>query len=209
MAFDCTTDKYASLYARWLKNPGDLLDFGGYDPKEHNLLDLCGGSGIVSQEAIRRGADTVTLLDLNPRWTHPRLTTIKGRVEDLDEGPYRGRTWNFIVCRQALGYLDLVKAAVALTNVTSPGALFVCNNFVQPKWSLHPYRFQGKWFLEGSGYFGRTVFHLQAMLGGYDTTIFSWYTPDEVEGLFVGSQAWELVTRKTTEKSVKFCFRRT
>ncbi len=66
--FRCTTDHYATLYARWLARPGTLLDLAGYEPGQR-VLDLCGGTGAVSQECLRRGANpsTIMLVDLNPR----------------------------------------------------------------------------------------------------------------------------------------------
>lgn len=202
--YDCTTDSYASLYARWLEKPGDLLDFGGYDPEQHNLLDLCGGTGAVACAAKARGG-AAALLDLNPRCDDPTVFTIKGRAEDLDVLS-RGRSWNFIACRQALGYLSLYETAKALYDVTTPGAIFVCNNFLRPKWSFRPYRFKGRWFLEASGFLGQTVFHLQAAPTDYDITIFSWYTPEQVEMAF--EPCWTLERREVSQKSVRFRFTR-
>ena len=68
MALNCTTDKYGALYAKWLKNPGTLLDLAGYEPGMR-VLDLCGGTGAVSEECLRRGGSPsdLVLMDLNPR----------------------------------------------------------------------------------------------------------------------------------------------
>lgn len=216
---DCTTDTYETLYARWLEKPGELLDWGGYNPEKHRLLDLCGGTGAVSKEALRRGAQKVWLADLNPRVDSPLIDTVTCRAEDLatyfnacpDDalyGKWKGLpSWNFVVCRQAIGYLDLLEASHALYDVTPPGALFVCNAFVKPKWSFRPYRYQGRWFVEASGYLGRRVFHLQATDGDFDVTAFRWHTPEEIERAFF-KPCWTLAKREITSRSARFCFQR-
>lgn len=208
---DCTTDNYESLYARWLVKPSALLLWGGYDPKQHTLLDLCGGTGAVSRAAIAMGG-SATLLDLNPRCSDPGLVTLKGRAEDLGH-PYLWsnnrslwRSWNFVVCRQALGYLDLNETAKAVHKATAPGTLFVCNAFVKPKWSFQSYQFCGRKYIEASGYFGRRVFHLQAMREDFDVTAFRWHTEEEIRSAF--APRWMLEKIDVTDKSMKFAYRR-
>lgn len=204
---NCTTDNYETLYARWLEKPGALLDWGGYRPADHKLLDLCGGTGAVAREALARRARSsqVTLLDLNPRCPDDRIRTITGRAEDLDSlAP--GGDWNFIVCRQAIGYLDLFATAKALFDVSSPGALFVCNAFVRPKWSIRPYRFNKRWYLEASGFFGRQVFHLQAMSNDFDVTAFRWHSADEISKAF--APCWTEEKYEETNTTLKFVFKR-
>ena len=204
MKLDCTTDSYETLYARWLDRPGSLLDWGGYEPAKHNLLDLCGGTGAVSRAARARGG-CVTLLDLNPRCVDPSVETIRGRAEDLPVLLY-DRSWNFIVCRQALGYLKLPELVRALYCSMPADGIFVCNTFVRPKWSIRPYRFNGRWYLEASGYFGKRVFHLQAMIGDYDVTAFRWYSTHDIVSAF--APCFTLEHFDATEVSLRFLFRR-
>jgi hypothetical protein len=201
---DCTTDSYATLYARWLEKPGALLDWGGYDPQKHTLLDLCGGTGAVSCAALARGG-VPTLFDLNPRCTDQRVRCVHGRAEDIDaKCLYYG--WDFIVCRQAICYLNLYRTARALYEATAPGAIFVCNAFVKPKWDLKSYEFGGRRYVEASGFFGTRVFHLQAMRGDFDVTAFRWYTEDEIRSAF--ATYWTLEKLDVSDKSMKFAFRR-
>lgn len=234
MSFDCTTNTYESLYARWLEKPGELLDWADYRP-EQRLLDLCGGTGAVTKAALARGAKTVWLLDLNPRISDKRVITLHGRAEDVRGGklslkynplecdecvyppPSRtgryGTDWvgedpfDLVVCRQALGYLNLSQVARSVASVTKPLGRFVFNNFVKPKWSFKPYRYQDRWFVEASGYVGRKVFHLQATDGDFDVTMFRWYTPEEIEQAFV-EPLWTLVKREVTSRSVRYCYQR-
>jgi hypothetical protein len=202
---DCTTDTYETLYARWLEKPGTLLDWGHYDPQQHHrLLDVCGGTGAIAHVARAKGGN-VTLLDLNPRCTDPSVETLKGRVEDLRELS-QGRLWDFLVCRQALCYLDLSETARALFDVSVAGTPFVCNAFTKPKWSLQRYRFRDHGYLEASGYIGKQVFHLQAMRGDLDVTTFRWYSVDEIRNAF--SPYWTQEKFEQTGTSLRFCFLR-
>lgn len=82
----CTLEGYAQLYARWLVNPGKLLDVAKFQSGER-MIDLCGGTGLVAKEAIARGAHTAFVVDLNPRLDFEdgrALPSIRGRAEDVD-----------------------------------------------------------------------------------------------------------------------------
>lgn len=193
---DCTTNNYETLYARWLEKPGSLLDWAEYRP-EQRLLDLCGGTGAVSKEALARGAPEVWLADLNPRVDDPRIQTIRTPAEQLGiyydprlpEFTPRAQlpAWDLIVCRQALGYLDLPRLASALGRALPVGGRFVFNTFVRPKFAAKMYRHDGRLYFEASAFVGRHVFHLQAMDGDFDVTHFHWWTEQDVRDAFVTS----------------------
>ena len=205
MNLSCTTDSYDTLYARWLERPGALLDWGDYDPRKHpRLLDLCGGTGAVAKEALRRGARKVWLADLNPRVDDPRIIPVRGPAEELLMEPF-DFAFDFVVCRQALGYLDLRKVAGRLFTAMNPGAIFTCNTFRKPKWSIRPYRFNDRWYLEASAYFGRKVFHLQATKGDFDVTSFRWYSTEEILMAF---SVFQLHAFNESGPTWKFQFRR-
>ena len=181
MALNCTTPKYEKLYARWLANPGDLLRRGALRQGER-VLDLCGGTGILAREALRLGAGSATVLDLNPRCTDDGVTTVRGHAEDVGALlTLAGLTYDLVACRQAVGYLDLARVARGVQSVLSPRGRFVFNNFKRPKWSAKVYRFGGRSYLEASAYWGNRVWHLQGspMLGA-DITRFRWWRDEEV-----------------------------
>ena len=224
---DCTTEKYDDLYDRWLDKPGSLLDWASYAPTKHRLLDLCGGTGAVSKAALERGAEKVWLLDLNPRVKDPRIETLQGRVEDLHGGKFdplgyyeddpldrRGLpSWNLVVCRQAIGYLDLPRVAASLASVVAPGGYFVFNTFSKPKWSWTSYRrTSSEWtrrYIEASGYLGRTVFHFQARLGGgggFDVSSFRWHTNEEILAAFTAKNRWRLDAFENKGASLRYSF---
>ena len=206
---DCTTEKYAQLYARWLIEPGKLLDIAQLQPGER-VIDLCGGTGIVATEAVARGARTAFVVDLNPR-LHRGVNSddarcvppFQGRAEDVDKllaqhiemlhglalhGPgcrcaRYTPDFDLVVCRQAIGYLDIKKTALAVSNVLRDGGRFVFNTFVRPRWSLKSYKLGDRRFFEASAFLGQDVFHIQASLGlGVDVTHFQWHTELELDG---------------------------
>jgi len=189
MDLSCTTDQYDALYARWLTQPGVLLDHAGYMPGQM-VLDLAGGTGAVSLECLRRGADpsTIHLLDLNPRCPDDRITQFKGDATQLgevfkgDQPGCHGR-YDLIVCRQAAAYLDWHVFMLGwLRAILKPGGKLVFNTFVRPRWSLKTYKHEGRRFIEASAHFRRRVVHIQAADGlGYDVTKFRWHDAAALE----------------------------
>jgi SAM-dependent methyltransferase len=191
--FDCTTDRYDALYARWLERPGDLLDLVGYRPGM-KLLDLCGGTGAVTKEALRRGAspDTVTLYDLNPRLDPARgVRQVVGEAESYPVGFFaaEAETFDVVVCRQAVAYLDLPVAFAGVWALLKPGGKLAFNGFVRPRWALRSYEHDGASFVEASGYLGSFVGHLQwrrGFRGGMDASLFRWHREEDVRAALRG-----------------------
>jgi SAM-dependent methyltransferase len=178
----CTTDHYDALYARWLPGAGRLLDEAAYLPGM-KVMDLCGGTGAVSRECLRRGADpsTIHLLDLNPRCDAVGITSHTGDANHLERilSTNHFGTFDLIVCRQAAAYLDWDPLMIGwLKELLKPGGRLVFNMFTEPRWALKTYKYEGKRFFEASAYLGRTIWHVQAGLGvGYDVTRFQWHNP--------------------------------
>jgi len=214
--FDCTTDKYDALYARWLKEPGKLLELGELKEGDR-VIDLCGGTGLVAYEAICRGARCAFVVDLKPRIAHlpddmRMIPPFWGKAEEVDillerhidtlhdlaekysDGKttgcppgcrckrYRLGTFDLVVCRQAINYLDLHKVASAVHKVLRPGGRFVFNTFGKPRFFAKSYRHDGRRFFELAGHLGDHVVHLQAGLGiGVDVSKFRWYRHDQIK----------------------------
>jgi SAM-dependent methyltransferase len=179
MSLNCTTPKYDELYAAWLTEPAKLLDLGDFKAGDR-VLDLCGGTGIVSRAALDRRALDVTLLDLVPRARHlrhlwPIFQEREGHAEAADRFlPHD--YFDLVVCRQAIGYLDVEQAAKAVYKVLRADGRFVFNTFERPRWRFKTYLLNDTRYAEASGYLGRTVVHVQAGLGiGVDVTKFRWH----------------------------------
>lgn len=187
--FSCTTEKYDLLYARWLDNPGDLLDLAGYVPGMH-LLDLCGGTGAVTREALRRGADpdTLTLFDTKPRISIVGVHQVSGDASEIGE-ILKNRTYDVVVCRQAIGYLNIRGPVFeGVSKLLKPRSKFVFNSFIQPRWAWKKYEYLLHRYVEASCYFGKKVFHLQWCRGvGFDISVFQWHTKKDL----LDSLAWK------------------
>jgi len=190
MSLNCTTPKYDELYATWLAEPAKLLDLAGFKAGDR-VLDLCGGTGVVSRAALDRGALDVTLLDLAPRAGHlrhlwPIFQEREGRAEAANRLlPHD--YFDLVVCRQAIGYLDVKRTAQAVHAVLRSGGRFVFNTFGHPRWRLKTYQFNGTRYVEASGYLDRTVMHVQAGLGiGFDITKFRWHRERDLREALTG-----------------------
>lgn len=206
---DCTTDRYDTLYSRWLEDPGSLLDLAGYSPGGR-LLDLCGGTGAVSSEAIRRGSDSskITLLDLNPRARNLGIHQIRGQAEDVDHlvGPHD--PFDVVICRQAIAYLDLAPTLRGVAAILRSGGVLAFNSFRRPRWGWRVYDYGGHRFLEASGHLlGWRVFHLQWGLGiGIDVTVFRWHRETEIQRAL--SEDFDVETHPTQNGIRWRCIRR-
>ena len=179
--FDCTTPKYDDLYSRWLDHPRDLLDYGSLKPGQR-MLDLCGDTGILAREALDMGVSQVHLLDLNPRCPDPRVHQFRGTAES-SYGHLPGH-YDLIVCRQALGYIDLPRLPWAILTLLKPTGVFVFNNFNQPKWGHSTYFHRGNKYFEASGFWGHKVGHIQVGKMGLDLTFFQWWEHKQILDAF-------------------------
>lgn len=187
---NCTTEKYADIYAPWLQQPHDLLDLVDYEPGL-KLLDLCGGTGAVSLaahcrgwEAGRQNPSDITLFDINPRCKHKEIETVRGRAENL--AIYFPRdTFDVVVCRQAMGYLNPSLVIPAVFRVLQPGGQFVFSTFIQPRpYSWKSYKFRDSRYFECHYAWGEHVVHLQWRLGtGWDVTHFRYHPAQDIRRL--------------------------
>lgn len=184
---NCTTPFYNELYGKWLENAGDLLNLASYQPGM-KLMDLCGGTGAVSEAALSRGAQAseITLVDLNPRNKHwPPIQQHAVKAERVHLLIHDWSTFDVIVCRQAIAYLDIEQVAQSTWALLKPGGRFVFNTFNQPKWAYKAYAHKERDYVEASAYVGRHVFHVQAAWRrntflGWDLTKFYWHQDPEI-----------------------------
>jgi ubiquinone/menaquinone biosynthesis C-methylase UbiE len=190
--FVCTTEEYNTLYSRYLRHPGKLLEMVGYKTSE-TLLDLCGGTGAASLAALEMGANVnhITLLDLNPRCSITGIKQISTEaIDGLQQLASEGKQFDVIVCRQAFAYLEVdgengENLANLLAKIMRPGARFIFNSFIRPRWLAKTYSFNGSRYIELAGYFRRRVFRLQVQLGkGHDLTVSKWHREERIFEIF-------------------------
>ena len=233
--FDCTTNRYAELYSRWLDKPDTLLRLASFSPDE-SLLDLCGGSGIVSEaalEELHKWAEPlgerfhykgdVTLYDLNPRVNSIRLNydrmkgifkVVRGKAEKVDL-QFPNRTFDVVVIRQAIGYIDVRGTFEALSKIMEPGGRLVFNSFVDPlaggvkRYSTKQYKHEGERFFEAHLALFNRVFHIQAKLSGkpgVDVTAFKYHDETTIMAALLPYFTWE---QSTSGRSVRWrCVRK-
>lgn len=157
----CDIEDYDVLYARWLTGGTDLLEFAEFREGE-SVLDLCGGTGVVATEALRRGASRAAVIDINPRCKDTRVLQIKC---DVNSGALRqiGIKFDVVVCRQAIGYVDIDRIDDVKFLVNEQGR-FVFNSFVKPRAKASTYSLDGRRYFEASVPYNGSVLHLQSMI---------------------------------------------
>lgn len=191
--FDCTTDRYATLYSRWLYDPGKLLRLAKWKPNE-SLLDLCGGTGIISNLAAETATKKITLIDKRIRknnFYNPNIKIIEHDIGDVYNlfNLYIKQIYNephdVVVCRQAINYICLSPEWFRLIRLMT-GQVFIFNTFKKPRWGIKNYLWNGKKFIELFGHFKNKVFHFQLSKDGIDFTTFHYYSKEKLLNL-IGS----------------------
>lgn len=198
--FDCTTHEYERLYAPWLEEPLTLPVLTKWS-RDEPLLDLCGGTGVVSQALLvpqpsgTVPSPKVTLFDLNPRpdpkWADRqqnlgRFRSMRGDANRV--GSYfEPGSFGVVICRQSMGYLDPAKAIPGVAKILCPGGRFAFNTFEEPRAAgAKTRRYGGVRFVEAHVcLFGRIV-HLQARLDhgpGADVSVFRYWPRDHIHRL--------------------------
>lgn len=215
----CTSPYYDALYAKWLDRPGELLEQASYRPEEW-LLDLCGGTGIVSRQALSMGGQHVFLADIAPRCPEPGVVQFETSAEKAFE---KFGTWvifstaherpvslfDVVVCRQAINYLDLEQTAFSLSCMCKAGARFVFNTFHDaPRYRFRCYDHEERFYAEASLRVCDRVMHLQHRFPFlFDFTVFRAYT----EGQFRKALEpfFRLVEIRRSGNSARYLWERT
>lgn len=205
---------YEVLYARYLApgRTGQLLDHcGSLDGRA--VLDLCGGGGRASLEALRRGARHVTLVDESiPMSAHlagePGLHLYHSAVDHALMSRLPGGPFDAVVCQQAINYWFDATLMPLLALHLAPGGRFVFNTFWDaPAFMPSPkqYTHEGRQYLELSWRSdARTIEHVQVCEGlAPHTTRFQWVSPEEFEAAL--APLFNVVEHREGKTSVYVC----
>ena len=195
-----THDKYAVLYARYL-TPGrtaQMLDLCGSLEGKY-VLDLCGGGGRASHEALARGAAGVLLVDESLPMcrdvAQDRLHVLNADLESTLEVPLTtllgnqgGVPFDVAICQQAINYWFNEDLIALLRKQLKPGASFVFNTFNEPPAPFPEpkvYEFEGRRYLELSWQTSKQlVEHVQVCEGlPPHTTRFRWISPEQFKAV--------------------------
>jgi len=188
-------ETYRKLYARYYngRDSEELLRL--LKPiKGTNLLDLCGGDGRLTLNALKKGASRVVLVDAEyemvpaPLHKNRKILVLIGTVMSALLNLHWGlRLFDRAVCRQGVNYWLNADTLRMLASVLKPQAVFVFNTFNQkpPKEPrVLEYKMGGHSFAEVSWLIGDKVHHLQVRDGlKHHHTEFKWLSPEEIRKL--------------------------
>jgi ubiquinone/menaquinone biosynthesis C-methylase UbiE len=99
-----------------------------YIRKDHDVLELCAGTGLHTYALAQTGA-LVVASDISSHSLEvlsQRIGGVKTRVADMESLPFEGSSFDVVACAGSLsyGYPDLVDAEVR--RVLRPGGIFIC-----------------------------------------------------------------------------------
>lgn len=129
----------ASTYEKesgWILSPDFIKPlvpavFGG-----GKMLDVCTGTGIVAEYASDIGW-TATALDANEEMLKDVRLPVTPVLADANHLPFADNSFDLVVCRQGLQYLDMAQAAREMLRVCS-GQVRLLHGFVReqniPSW---------------------------------------------------------------------------
>jgi len=183
-------ETYQKLYQRFYngRSSRELIEFAG--PIEgRSVLDLCGGDGRLSLEAIKLGARAVWLVDQEEKmisgdsWRNPKVNIVVNKVELALKEFIRTRDlFDHIFCQQAVNYWLNEKTAELTAKVLRKDGVFAFNTFSRKPPAIpmiKKYEIDGKKFLEVSWLVGDLVHHVQEREGlPCHITSFRWLSPE-------------------------------
>jgi len=112
-------DVYRSGYSRALY---DILDEYGFK-SGINVLDVACGTGLASEPLLKRGLK-ITGVDISEAMLDKariRLKEARLVVGDAEKLPFPDRSFDAVVCAQAIHWMDQPKALAEMTRVTAAG----------------------------------------------------------------------------------------
>lgn len=185
---------YQRLYAKYFfgRDISELLDLLGPLQNKH-VLDLCCGEGKLAEEALLRGAASVTLVDQEPRmvsesmYEHPRAKVFTTGVWPALSALRSTRTYfDGIVCRQGVNYWLSDVTAHQVSTILNEAGVFAFNTFNQKpeaKPRVLEYELDDHNFVEVSWLVGNVVHHVQVRDGMEPHhTEFLWLAPETIRG---------------------------
>lgn len=209
---------YMKLYQRFCGNRSaeDLINLAGAVTNK-TVLDLCGGSGKLSFEAIKRGAKTAWLVEREKKmissdiWLHPRIKVFVGTVESrLKEFVRKKNKFDCIVSQQAVNYWLNKNTVELLVRVLAKKGVFVFNTFnhkPSEKPTVKEYEIGENKFVEVSWLIKDLVYHVQIREGmPCHTTSFYWLSPEHLAGIL--EPYFSVTVKKESRTSLYRCLKK-
>ncbi len=179
---------YDALYARYLKNASQLVSQIKIG-RRMSYVDLCGGTGAVSRELVKKGAVDITIVDLNWNMLKRAPINIKKIVANAEEWKPE-RRYDVVFCRQAITYLNLERLEKVIDSALKPGGFFVFNLIDTERSTIasmdhKAYALDGKKYQELTLILFGMAHHFQrSEKDGIDLTSFRMYGRSDIESAF-------------------------
>ena len=204
---------YEELYAKYLdpESLKILMDLAGEDMTGKSVMDVCGGTGICTEEALRRNAQRVMLVDGESDMVPLRVSNLdkvtvhiaEMRMALISLSNLFGK-YDIAVCRQGINYWFNAGNLTFLTSLIRPGGVFVFNTFntrpsETPK--IKQYHHKGVSFTEISYVDPTNMVHHVQIKEGMEPHVarFQWISPESFD-LFLGKYfEIEKTTRNRTD----------
>lgn len=207
---------YRKLYQRFYNGrmAGELLELVSGGVRGKAVLDLCGGDGRLSLEAVRLGAERVFLVDREKTMISreagrcPRIGIRIGSVEYwLENFSGLGLRFDCVACQQAVNYWLNGETARLVAEILKKGGTFVFNTFNRKtprKPLVKEYRIGKDNFAEISWLAGKVVHHVQVREGmAPHVTSFYWLSPKRLEAIL--RPYFKVTVRKQGRTSLYSC----
>jgi ubiquinone/menaquinone biosynthesis C-methylase UbiE len=114
----------------------------------------------------------------------------------VDEN-YPPGTFDVVVCRQGIGYLDIHTVFPAISRILRPGGQFIFNSFDRPKrFGFKGYQYEGATYNEVHLYLFGHVFHLQFREKMKpDVSVFRYYSPKTILENLMPFFTWKVIRK--------------
>ena len=186
---------YIELYKKYLgRSSMELLKKANFQ-KGQTAIDLCCGTGRLTQALLNSGAKHVLMVDQAPQMVDPQLKNdkrtqfteipVEVMVKSLaNDTRYKGEGFDAIFCQQGVNYWLNKRTAAYLPSLLKPNGVFVFNTF-KYKPSAVPqtktYTIDNKTYVEVFYSVGNIVHHTQACEGlPIHTTQFKYFSEEDL-----------------------------
>jgi 16S rRNA G966 N2-methylase RsmD len=215
-------EDYATLYAKYLQGDRTKEMLSAVDIRGKKVMDLCGGGGRLSREAVAMGACQVLYVDqsipMGKSIDDPRILKLFVPVQQVLESRATERDQHekiAVFCQQAINYWLTQDTAATLAKALASGSTFVFNTFnakpvpfpVPKTYVLnHKQYMELSWLTEEEDG-TQWVEHIQIMGGSpCHRTRFRWISPEQFEQWL--SPGFDLDIRQDGATSLYVCTRK-
>lgn len=132
-------EHYDDAYRRFLKSDAIIKEFSALVPHDGAVLDLCSGTGEVTQQLLQEGFKSITLCDRSEAMNTVARRKLEGQIDSSQfhtatmEGLTFCDQFDGVIIRQAINYVAPEHLTQAFKNIgksLKPGGILVFNSFL-------------------------------------------------------------------------------